>query len=432
MNIPMKITGLITEYNPLHNGHKYHIEEAKRLTGADYIIVVMSGNFVQRGAPAFLDKYKRTEMALLAGADIVFELPVCYATASAEHFAFGAVSLLHQLGIVDSICFGSECGNITSLTNIAQFLLEEPKEYQQELTKHLKQGMTYPVARMKAMEALLSSHNAELLSHPNNILGIEYIKALLKLNSHIKPVTIKRITSSYHSQTLGATDLNMTDSDINYTPKSEQPISSATAIRKALIEQEDITLLEHHLPKEAYQIMKESLHHTFPILEDDFSSLLYYKLQAENETTLTTYQDIPSDLASRIHGLSKGVYTLSELAQTIKTKQWTLTRINRSLLHILLDIKEDRFKQYLQNGGTQYARILGFKKHSSHLIRQITDLEQLPVITKLSHGKHLLTPLALQMLTEDINAAHLYNQIIYTKYRTTPKNEYQKGVIIID
>lgn len=429
----MKVVGLITEYNPFHNGHKYHIEEAKRITGADYVVVVMSGNFVQRGTPAFMDKYKRTSMALASEADVVFELPVCYATSSAEYFALGSVSLLHKLGIVDEICFGSECGDIKILQDIAEFLLNEPEKYKLELTKNIKEGMAYPAARMKAVEALFPKYK-DILMHPNNILGIEYMKALLKLNSPIKPVTIKRITSSYHSQVLSAKDLESAESmeEVDYLASTNSvSISSATAIRKSLMEQTDITLLRNHIPEEAYEIMERDLYKTFPILEDDISSLLYYKLQLESEKTLTSYQDIPIDLANRIHGQSKGVYTFSTLAKNIKTKQWTLTRINRCLLHILLNIKEDNFKEYLEHNCIQYGRILGFKKKSSHLIRQIVDMEQIPLITKVADGRTKLDTIGLSMLNEDISAAHLYNQIVYTKYHVSLKDEYTVGVIIV-
>ena len=187
----MKIVGLITEYNPFHNGHLYHIEEAKRVTGADTVVVVMSGDYVQRGTPAVMPKRLRTEMALKCGAGAVFELPVCYASGSAEFFAMGAVSLLDHLGAVDSICFGSESNDLEALQEIAGILLEEPDGYQELLKEALRSGQSYPSARQKALAGCTGNDAlASLLDDPNNILGIEYLKALRKLNSSMVPYTI--------------------------------------------------------------------------------------------------------------------------------------------------------------------------------------------------------------------------------------------------
>lgn len=245
----MKVTGIIAEYNPFHNGHKYHIEKAKELTGADYVIVVMSGNFTQRGIPAFTDKYTRTRMALSCGADLVLELPLYYAAGSAEYFATGAVSLLDRLGVVDSLCFGSECGNIDALMHVASVLYNEPDSYKKLLQDALKSGQNYPAARHNALLQYLSMQPSErdavngnaidcdtvacaaitdvtdyeqILSSPNNILGIEYCKALLKLNSSITPYTIRREGGGYNDDTLSAVN------------------SSALAIRTALSSKDNL------------------------------------------------------------------------------------------------------------------------------------------------------------------------------------------------
>ncbi|MGB8455005.1 MAG: nucleotidyltransferase [Anaerocolumna sp.] len=412
----MKIVGLITEYNPFHNGHLYHIKEAKKMTGADYVIVVMSGNFVQRGAPALIDKYNRTEMALACGADIVLELPVSFSTASAELFALGAVSLLDKLGIVDYLCFGSECGNTTLLENAASILLKEPKEYKEVLNHLLKKGNTFPAARMEALKAISPLIGDSLLSFPNNILGIEYLKALLRLNSPIKPVTITRLTAEYSS--------------LDLTPCTEKTISSATAIRKALFHEKSLTNFENHVPRSVYKLMQENYQKTFPICDGDFSLLLNYKLMQETKATLTKYSDITPDLANRIHDTNTQGLNFKELAGKIKTRQWTLTRINRVLIHLLLNLYSDNFNEYKESGYAQYARLLGFKKTSSHLIREILKNENIPVITKMADAKEQLSSIGLTMLKEDIFAAHLYNQVAYNKYGTVLKDEYTRGVII--
>ena len=202
----MKITGLITEYNPFHNGHLYHLQKAKELTDADAIIVVMSGDYVQRGEPAVMPKYLRTQAALEAGASVVLELPVCYATGSAEYFARGAIALLDSLGCVDAVCFGSECGDIEILENIAEVFLEEPERYRVALQEYLKEGKSFPVAREQAFlrywnetEENLDKYE-EVLKNPNNILGIEYIKAMKLKKSRMKACTIQRIVAGYHDR----------------------------------------------------------------------------------------------------------------------------------------------------------------------------------------------------------------------------------------
>lgn len=198
----MRICGLITEYNPFHNGHIHHLEEARRQCNADYLIVVMSGNFVQRGAPAIIDKYCRTKMALLGGADAVFELPSLFATSSAEVFARAAVSLLEMMGCVDTLCFGAEDADIEVMKIIAKTLNHEPESVSEDIQDYLKSGMTYPAARAEALEHYLSgsiSNVHEILAKPNNILGIEYLRALDRLHSKIEPVAIKRWHTDYHS-----------------------------------------------------------------------------------------------------------------------------------------------------------------------------------------------------------------------------------------
>lgn len=423
----MKVVGLITEYNPFHNGHKYHMEEAKRITGADHVVVVMSGNFVQRGTPAIMNKYSRAKMALSCGADVVFELPVCYSTGSAEYFSLGAVSLLNQLGIIDEICFGSECGNVHELTSIARILAEEPLEYKTLLGTFLKKGYTFPLARTYALKALLPDIDEAILSSPNNILGIEYIKALIQLKSSIKPVTIARTLAGYHEE------------DLNISPQkgtnpaaisSTAAISSATAIRKSILEATSFAVLESHVPGEVLSLLKEEYRKTFPIYEDDYTLLLQYKLMWETKESLSGYLDISKDIANRIKNTNISLLTYSQLAQEIKTKQLTLTRVNRAFIHILLNITAANMEEYKREGYTQYARILGLKKSSSYLLRNIKDKAQIPIVTKVGDASKTLNQTGLKMLHEDIFAANLYNQIICHKYNTLMKDEYTHGIIL--
>lgn len=443
----MKVVGLITEYNPFHNGHKYHIEEAKRITGADYVIAVMSGNFVQRGTPAVIDKYSRAAMALNNGVDLVLEIPVCYATGSAEFFAHGAVSLLDKLGIVDTLCFGSECGDTTLLQEAANFLTSTPEAFDERLQTFLKDGMTFPAARLKAFHYSLETNgitNAKALSNvlmePNNILGIEYIKALNTLQSQITPTTIQRISAHYHDSNLAGIQTTSRDTIINDladdSMTNSMAISSATAIRKALINNcdtkaDNLEAVKYSVPKGVAHLLQTNYLKTYPILEEDFSQIIKYKLQSEDKVDLIRYMDISRDLADRLRNITDYNKSILDLTTDIKTKNMTLTRINRALIHLLLNIQTDKVSEYSKNGYTQYARVLGIKKESSHLLRRIEKSERIPIITKVSKAEEQLNTLGMRMLSEDIFAAHLYNQTVYEKYHTELLNEYKHGICIV-
>ena len=258
----MKTAGIIAEYNPFHRGHEYQIQYTREKLGADYVIVAMSGDYVQRGTPALISKHLRTEMALRCGADLVLEMPVSVSTASAEAFAMGGVSLLDSLGVVDILCFGSESGEITALKELAEVLVEEPEEYRILLKSFLSQGLSFPAARSQALTEYfknprnftgddfdgvltpLLNQVTRILNTPNNILGIEYCKALLRLNSKIQPVTIRREGMGYHdtfadsgslTETPSISGTNTTGSSLSGTPDSFSPsFASASAIRNLL------------------------------------------------------------------------------------------------------------------------------------------------------------------------------------------------------
>lgn len=414
----MNIVGLITEYNPFHNGHLHHINLAKNLTNADYVIVVMSGNFLQRGTPAIIDKYKRTTMALECGADLVIELPSVYATASAESFALGAVSLLHHMGCVNSLCFGSECGQIKQLETIADVLLQEPDNFKALLKQFLKEGLVFPVARKMALldymkkDIVTENDLDSILSEPNNILAIEYIKAIKRLNSPIKPVTIKRIVSGYH------------DTQIN------DVICSASAIRSSL-KSNGLDNFIKQVPPSVYQILAREYGNTFPIEMNDFSTLLKYKLLLTKDKPCSNYLDVSEALANSIMNHLSDYTDAENFMELLKNKQYTLTRINRSLTHILLNIEGETVKVYAENGYAQYLRILGFKKTSNALLTMIKENTTIPMITKLANYKKLLNPLGISMLEQDIFAAEVYQSIVTNKYKTPPANEFKQKLILL-
>lgn len=415
----MKVLGLITEYNPFHNGHSYHIKKSKEITGADYVIIIMSGNFVQRGTPALCDKYLRTKMALLNGADLVIELPVSYATASAEYFSMGAVSILDKLGVVDFICFGSEDGNITHLSDAANILTNETPEYQETLKQGLKDGLTFPQARTHAVSSHNSELDAELFSSPNNILGIEYLKALKKRNSSIIPYTIKRHGSGYHDK---------------YTFNE---FSSATGIRTFFDQENTLEWkeLEPLVPSSVFDLLKNQHQTTYPILEEDISSMLYYKLKSllsQKENRLNDYFDVSEDLGARINNQIDNYSSFLNFADILKTRQYTLTRIRRSLLHILLDIKKEDILLFSKNDSIFYARILGFKTSSGKLLSKIKNNSTIPLLSKLADADNLLDPIAKRMLQQDLFASDLFRHIQESNFKASLPNEFRMPIIKVN
>lgn len=413
----MKTVGLITEYNPFHNGHAYHIEKAKMLTGADRVIVVMSGDFVQRGAPAVMPKHLRTESALLSGASLIIELPVCFATGSAEYFAQGSISLLNQLGCIDSICFGSECGDLHLLKEIAQILADEPIEYQTALKQALKEGASFPAARQEALN-IYSDKYSEILASPNNILGIEYLKALAKIHSKMDPFTIKRIGAGYH------------DTDI------DGQFSSATAIRSDIYQLADVnssseslplTHIQTQVPSSCHELMKKNYQTRYPVKADDFSLLLKAKLLSETAGSLSHYLDMSPELANRILRLRNDYLSFEQFCDLLKTKELTRSRISRSFIHVLLGITNDWLTA--MKAPAPYARILGFRRDHADLLGILKRTSDIPLIT--SPARAVLADTAYQMLELDIYASDLYESVITDLNGTPFHNELTKQIIKI-
>lgn len=396
----MKIVGLIAEYNPFHNGHKYHIEKAKEVTEADHVIVVMSGDFVQRGTPSIMPKRLRCEAALKAGASLVIELPTCYSTASAESFAFGAVSILDKLGCVDAICFGSECGEIKNLELLAKILIEEPAEYKEALQYYLRQGESYPAARQKAMYEYFDSDVATpILAEPNNILGIEYLKALHKISSEMKPYTISREFSKYHDKVLN------------------EVFSSASAIRKE-INENGLENIEGHIPEEGLDLFTENFENRFPVVANDFSLLLKYRLLKENKESLSEYLDVSEELANRIINNRNQFVDYDQFCELLKTKEVTYSRISRALLHILLEIKKDDLAK-IEN-----ARVLGFRKDSTAVLSAIKETSMIPLVGKV-------VGIEDPMILKDVFAANLYESVVTDKFKTPYMNEYEQSIVLV-
>lgn len=385
----MKVTGIIAEYNPFHNGHKYHFEQAKKITSANYLVVVMSGNYVQRGEPAILDKWTRTKMALENGADIVIELPSIYSSSSAEFFAKSAVALLNSTNIVSSLCFGAETDNIETMKLFANILCNEPSEYKAILKQELAKGLVFPAARANALR-IFTNNDSTFLDSPNNILAVEYLKSIIKLKSNIVPYIVKRYIADYHS----------TDITTN--------IVSATAIRKAL-KNNSLEFINNVIPKNSIDTFFEAISKgTAPIFFDELSNLLNYKLRTSSPQQLAEILDITEGLENRIINIAKNKFTISDIVSNVKTKRYTYTKIQRALLHIILDFKKSDLYCYDNYGSAIYIRILGFRKTSEKLLSKICSNASIPVITNIKKAQETLSPIGVKMLKQELSSTDIY------------------------
>lgn len=427
----MKIVGLITEYNPFHAGHLYHMQRARELTGADYCVVLMSGSFVQRGEPAIFDKYRRTKAALLAGADLVLEMPVAFSTASAHEFAAYGVALLSAIG-VDTVVFGSECGQIETLKQAAYALNHESAEFRERLQKGLKAGLTYPQARAKALEETQADRTSvenvddfhantdvseshilsSVLNSPNNILGIEYLRAAEALHSPMEFYTISREGSGYHEDTLA---------DANF------PSASAIRgiIRNSLSKDKDLLdILASHLPAVTHPAYTGAV----PVFVDDFSGLLNATVLQMQATF--SIADLSPELAARLTKPPYFPLSFEERIQALKTRQLTYTRVSRALLHLVLGMREEDISRWKDEGYALYARILGFRRQSSPLLSCLHKKSSIPLITKMADAAQSLAPSALALLEQEVYASHLY-QTVRIKRGGVFQNEYTEGLVFV-
>ena len=378
----MNVVGIIAEYNPFHEGHAYQIQKAKEQCGAEFAVVVMNGDFVQRGEPAIFDKYTRTKEALLGGADLIFELPVRFGLSSAGDFAMGGVLALNALPFVTHLCFGTETSDLTPLLQAATFLCDEPDSYRTRVKHFVKQGILYPKARSLALAAE-SGLPTETWDSPNNILGLEYCVALQKLHSKIKPFTIRREGQGYHD---------------NDTPAlSDFP--SATFLREKIRkagEKENLSL-------------------------SDFSSLIGYSLLTAKD--LCRIKDITPDLSDRIRNELPKYREINEFVKTIKNPSLTTGRIKRSFFQCLFDIeKEEPVMPYL--------RVLGMKKEASSLLSQ-KENASCQILTKLAFYVPKMDDTAKKLFAKDLLASDLYRQVFCHKYNQTLPNEYQHSPIVL-
>jgi len=360
----MKTLGIIVEYNPFHFGHARHLANAKKICKCDRVVAVMSGNFVQRGEPAICDKWRRTKMALEAGVDLVIELPLYYATGSAGYFAKGAVGLLKKSGIIDCMCFGSEWADIEAITNCAKAVSYEDEAFKVRLQANLRLGMSYPSARAKASETILPET-------ANNVLGVEYIKSLMELNSKIVPYTVPR-----------------------------SPISAKDI--RAVLKDYDFNLSDL----------------------DNLSSIFHYILRTHED--LSDFVDVSEDLANRLKQLSRGNIPISKIIVVAKTKNYTYLRLQRAVLHMILGITKSNLSEYESAGGAQYIRVLGFHKSQAELLKLLKTHATLPIVTNLKNAS--LGGTAAKMLKEELRSTGVYSLAFS---HNTYFNEHQMPMCIV-
>lgn len=408
----MNILGIVAEYNPFHNGHAYQLKKSKEITGSDAAVAVMSGNYVQRGTPAVIDKWMRTKIALLNGIDLVIELPSVYSISSAEFFSFGAISLLNSIGIVKSICFGSETDSIELLQFAASVFTDETADYKELLKLELKKGLSFPCARYEAFKKVMHGERNmcidenqanQMLNSSNDILGIEYIKSLIKLKSTIKPYCIKRIGSSYNAQNI------------------EGIYSSASALRNFMQNINDFNILKDYLPYESMKIINELHEKNYNFAyEDKMLPYIKYKYYM-NKNSLKKLPDVKEGIENRIYKYIPQAESMDELIEKVKTKRYTYTRISRILCQWfagfdMFDIPKMRKEE------CPYARVLGFNEKGRSILKLMKSNSSIPIYTKLPHMKN-------DTLNLDLQSSKAYTLL---NKNSDCFDDYKKGPIIIN
>jgi len=407
------VLGIIAEYNPFHNGHLYQIEEAKRQTGAEYVVAIITGNFAQRGNTALVNKWTKAQMALENGVDIVLELPTVYSISSAENFAEGAIKILDSLKIVDTLCFGTETADFAALNNIANILYNEPKEYVAILNHELGKGLSYPKARENALMMYLNDikRYANIMSGSNNILAIEYLKALKRLKSDIKPFSIERKKVYYNDE------------------KIVDEFASATAIRK-LIATEQYDDLRKVMPRNSYMLLKEEIRKGNYVLDlIKYEKEILYALRKMSIKEISEIPDVTEGLEHAIKSAADSCNNLIELVNIIKSKRYTQTRIQRILLYVLLGIT----KKDMQNSKkvVPYARVLGFNARGKEMLSDICNINpKIQMVTSVKKYMEQNTNRVLrEMLEKDIFATNIYT--LGYEYDSWANLDYTNKLIII-
>lgn len=424
----MKTVGIIAEYNPFHNGHALQLRKAMEASGADYAVIVMSGDFVQRGAPAMYAKHIRTKTALSCGADLVLELPVFGVTSAARDFAAAGVSLLNKTGITDSISFGSECGNLGELLRMRDRLLSEDAEISARIREGLRAGYSWPKA------VALANDTAGPVS-PNDILAVEYLRALKETGASMEPIPIARTDSGYHSETL------------------DGPLASATAIRRAILDPSDrnnparYDSLKAVLPEEFFSVLaKETDAHGIcaepdcsqlplpsglEIVPDDFTLLLNAAFRTKTLSELSEIHQMPADLPRRLYRERLSFRPFTEWISFAKTRQVTYSHVSRALMNLVLGITKDEFSRFRDANSAPWIRILGFKKSAAPLLSALRANAAVPLITAPADAKRQLSEPDLALFFKSLEVSELYRLIAEEKTGRSVKNEYTRPLVIL-
>ncbi|EJO5347917.1 nucleotidyltransferase [Clostridium botulinum] len=392
----MNVSGIIVEYNPMHKGHIYHIKKTRELTNCDALICIMSGNFVQRGLPSILDKWTKANIALSQGVDLILELPTLYSLSSAEFFSFGAISTLNSLNVVDNICFGSEVGNIKVLQDIAEILLNEPLQYKNLLKNYLDKGMSFPKSRNLALvdfnknNKIINKDINKILSLSNNILGIEYLKALLSIKSSIKPFTITRQGANYNDENLNS------------------KYSSASSIRKYLKENKNIDIIKDFLPYESFSELKKLITKRYNFsMEDSMTHYIRYKC-ISGYKNLHNLMDVSEGLDNRIYKNLEKNFTYDSLIESIKTKRYAYTRIGRILCQYFIGFENYNLDSLLKT-TPNYIRVLASNEKGLKILKKIKENSSVNIYTKMPKNTS-------DLLDLDIKATNAYS-ILNTNIR---------------
>ena len=387
----MGVLGIIAEYNPFHNGHLYHLENSKKYTNSDVSIAIISGNFCERGNTSVVDKWVKTKMALANGIDLVIELPIIYSISSAENFADGAIKILNSLGVVDYISFGAETTNIAIMNDIASVLSNSPSRFVSYLKQELKKGVSFPKAREEAILQYFNydSKYENILSQPNNILGLEYLKSLQKHNSKIKPLLIKREGTDYNSLAVSSN------------------FASSTAIRKLLIENHPN--LENGVPPSTLKILKREIKDGHTVFDlSKFSQTIIYLLRKMDLSEIANIPDVTEGLENSLKTASFSCNNIYDLLDQVKSKRYTYTRLQRILLYLLLGITKKDIE--ISTKINPYVRILGFNQKGKNVLSQICgNNPKLNVITSVRKFMDSTKDKNLKMMLEkDILATNIY------------------------
>lgn len=379
----MKATGVVVEYNPFHNGHLHHLRETRIVSGADVVVAVMSGYFLQRGEPALVSKWARTRMALEAGVDVVIELPYCFATQHAEIFSRGSISLLDSIGC-ESFCFGSEDGDIDTFVKTVEFIEANRERYNTYISEFIRDGKSYPSALAKAFQTLGNGDSVIDLSKPNNILGFHYMEARNQIHSSLKAYTITREAAGYHDQHF-----------------SSPSIASATSIRKSIFTSEGDHKIDSYLPSTSvdqltqYQLEYGGFHRW-----ENYWTILQYKLLSSSKEELKEIYEIEEGIENRMMECVKTSTSFEQFMTKLKTKRYTWTRLQRMLLHTLTNTRKEEMRS--RHISPSYIRLLGMNKTGREFIHSKKKEMPLPLISKLSSANQ-------NEIELDVRAAEIFS-----------------------